>query len=151
MKRKFITYLFLGILLSAACACDDDDEEIRSVQGRWQGTLLEVKLEAFGVTVRSEKDDTFDAVIEFKSGGEVTIEDEGQSATGTWKQSGKTITITADFSIEGIDLSGDYTIKEISETKLELYTERNGKYEDPDSGVEIEGTIKATLYFNALP
>jgi hypothetical protein len=29
-----------------------------------------------------------------------------------------------------------------------LYFEKDGTYEDPDTGIDIEGTLKATLYFD---
>lgn len=152
MKKRINAWLLLGLLATGFSACDDDDEEVsRSVEGRWQGTRMEFTLEAFGVPVRSEDDDTFNAKLDFKENGSVTIEDEGQSATGTWIQNGNKLTLSVNYTIENISLSGDYTIEELSETKLTLYAERDETYEDPDTGLEIDGTLKATLYFTAIP
>ncbi len=153
MKSKLNAWLLLGLLITGFSACDDDDDETlsRTVEGRWQGTRLELTLEAFGVPVRNEDDDTFDAKLEFKANGSVTIEDEGQSATGTWVQNGNTLTLSVNYTIENISLSGDYTIEELTDTSLKLYAERDETYEDPDTGLEIDGKLKATLHFTAIP
>ena len=60
MKSKLNAWLLLGLLITGFSACDDDDDETlsRTVEGRWQGTRLELTLEAFGVPVRNEDDDT---------------------------------------------------------------------------------------------
>lgn len=152
MKSKINAWLLLGLLVTGFNACDDDDEEVtRSVEGRWQGTRLELNLEAFEVPVRNEDDDTFNAQMEFKANGSVTIEDEGQSATGTWVQNGNTLTLSVNYTIEDISISGDYTIEELTETNLRLYAKRDETYEDPDTGLEVDGTLKATLHFTAMP
>ena len=152
MKSKINAWLLLGLLVTGFSACDDDDEEVsRTVEGRWQGTRMEFTLEAFGIPVRNEDDDSFNAILEFKANGSVTIEDEGQSATGTWVQNGNTLTLSVNYTIENISLSGDYTIKELTDTNLSIYAERDETYKDPDTGLEVDGTLKATLYFTAKP
>lgn len=152
MKSRINAWLLLGLLVTGFSACDDDEEEVsRTVEGRWQGTRMEFTLEAFGIPVRNEDDDSFNAILEFKANGSVTIEDEGQSATGTWVQNGNTLTLSVNYTIENISLSGDYTIKELTDTKLAIYAERDETYEDPDTGLEVDGTLKATLYFTAIP
>jgi len=151
MKRKINAWLLLGLLVTGFSACDDDEEVSRTVEGRWQGTRLELTLEAFGVPVRSEDDDTFNALLEFKANGSVTIEEEGQSATGTWVQNGNTLTLSINYTIENVSISGDYTIEELTDTNLRLYAKRDETYEDPDTGLEVDGTLKATLHFIAKP
>lgn len=152
MKNKINAWLLLGLLVTGFSACDDDDEEVsRTVEGRWQGTRMELTLEAFGIPVRNEDDDSFNAILEFKANGSVTIEDEGQSATGTWIQNGNTLTLSVNYTIENISISGDYTIKELTDTNLTIYAERDETYEDPDTGLEVDGKLKATLYFVTMP
>ena len=47
-----------------------------------------------------------------------------------------------------IDMSGEYTIQEITGSRLKLYIEKETTIEDPDTGMEFEASIKATLYFD---
>ncbi|HET9434913.1 MAG TPA: hypothetical protein VFO37_14195 [Chitinophagaceae bacterium] len=145
MKVKFlIPVVFLALL--AGC---DDEEKIASVEGSWQGTKAEGEVLVFGVpTGFEEEDDTFNPMLEFKPGGVVTLTHDGVPAQGTWFQDGEKLTASLDFKTEFVDLSGDYTIQTLTDTKLVLYFEKEGTYKDPDTGIEIEGTLKATLYFD---
>ena len=67
---------------------------------------------------------------------------------GHWSQDGEKLTASLDFNTEFVDLNGEYTIQTLTDTKLVLYFEKDGTYEDPDTGIQIEGTLKATLYFD---
>jgi len=151
MKTKLLAYL-LGSTVIMMLSCHDDDKgDTRSVEGRWQGTLLEAKIVKLNVDLQTYKDDTFNAILEFKGNGSMTVEDEGTTVTGTWEQQGETLTLNTSFTIEDISLSGNYTVRERSDTKLTLYTEREETYKDPDTGIEVSATAEVTLYFVALP
>lgn len=128
--------------------CDDDDT-FAELAGNWQGTMAEAEVLAFGIPLPvSETDDSFDAQVEFKSDGTITLSDDGQSSTGTWEQNGDKLILSITFSTDFIDLSGTYAIKELSETKLRIFIEKDTPYTDPDSGIEVDATVKATLYFD---
>ena len=145
MKVKF---LFPVTLLALLAGCDDE-EKIASVQGSWQGTKAEGEVLVFGVPSGfEEEDNSFNPILEFKPGGVVTLTQNSVPAQGTWSQDGEKLTTSLDFNTEFVSLNGDYTIQTLTETKLVLYFEREGTYEDPDTGIEIEGTLKATLYFD---
>ena len=145
MKVKF---LFPVTLLALLAGCDDE-EKIASVQGSWQGTKAEGEVLVFGVPSGfEEEDNSFNPILEFKPGGVVTLTQNSVPAQGTWSQDGEKLTTSLDFNTEFVSLNGDYTIQTLTETKLVLYFEREGTYEDPDTGTEIEGTLKATLYFD---
>ena len=145
MKVKFLVpVVFLALL--AGC---DDDEKIASVEGSWQGTKAEGEVLVFGVPSGfEEEDDAFNPILEFKPGGVVTLTKDGVPTQGHWSQDGEKLTASLDFNTEFVDLSGDYTIQTLTDTKLVLYFEKDGTYEDPDTGIQIEGTLKATLYFD---
>jgi len=44
-------------------------------------------------------------------------------------------------------MSGNYTIKEITNNRLKIYIEKDTIIKDPDTGMELQASIKATLYF----
>lgn len=145
MNAKFL----LPVVLVGFLAGCDDEEKIASVEGTWQGTKAEGEVLAYGVpTGFEEEDDSFDPILEFKPGGVVTVTQKGVPAQGNWSQNGEKLTASLDFNTEFVDLSGDYTIQTLTETNLALYFEKDGTYKDPDTGIEIEGTLKAALYFD---
>lgn len=147
MNSKNIFSFLCIVCCSCLVACDDDDD-FAPLVGEWQGTKAEAEILAFGVPLPiNETDDNFDAQVEFKADGIVTLVDDGQSSTGTWEQNGDKLTLSITFNTDFIDISGTYTIRELSETKLRIFVEKDGTYTDPDSGIDIDGTVKATLYF----
>ncbi|WP_333820200.1 hypothetical protein [Ohtaekwangia sp.] len=152
MKLKIPAYLLLCVvLLTALTSCHDDDNKgARTVEGKWQGTLLEAKILVLSIPVQTRKDDTFNAILEFQGSGNLTVQDDGTTASGRWEQNGETVTITSDFTIENINFSGNYTVKERTDTKLTLYVEKEETYKDPDTGAQITGTVQATFYFVAI-
>lgn len=148
MKVRILISVLLSALLVAPLACDDD-EKMASVEGTWQGTKAEGEVLVFGVPSGfEEEDDTFNPVLEFKQGGVVTLTQGGAPSQGTWSQDGEKLITSLNFDTNFVDLSGTYTIQTLTETKLVLYYEKDGTYEDPDTGIEIEGTLKATLSFD---
>ena len=143
-----VKFLFPVVLFGFLAGCDDD-EKIASVEGSWQGTKAEGEVLVFGVPSGfEEQDDTFNPILEFKPGGVVTLTQDGVPTQGTWSQDGEKLTASLDFNTEFVDLSGDYTIQTLTDAQLVLYFEKDGTYKDPDTGIEIEGTLKATLYFD---
>lgn len=150
MKTKHFVYLLLSVIMMGTFACDDD-ENTTSVQGRWQATRAKADVVVLGGVGYPIDETDFDAVVEFKENNVLTITDDGQTVTGSWSQSGETLTITVEFTVENINLSGKYTIKEINSTSLEIYTEREEMYTIPNSSSQVQGTVKATLFFNKLP
>jgi hypothetical protein len=146
MKAKFLFSILLPVLV---IGCSDEEEKLASLEGSWQGTKAEGEVVIFGVPSGfEEEDETFDPAIEFKQDGSVKIIDNGAPAEGTWSQTGNTLTTSITFDTNFIDLSGRYTIQSLTDTKLVLYFEKDGTYADPDTGIEIEGTLKATLNFD---
>lgn len=148
MKVRILFSLIFSALLIAPFACDDE-EKMASVEGSWRGTKAEGEVLVFGVPSGfEEEDETFNPVLEFKEGGTVTLTQDGVPSSGTWSQDGETLTTSLNFNTNFVDLSGAYTIQTLTDTKLVLYYEKDGTYEDPDTGIEIEGMLKATLTFN---
>ena len=146
MKERFLSAV---LLLTLVMGCDDD-EKLASIEGTWQGTKAEGTVLIFGVPSGYEQtDDNFNPILEFKQGGVVTLTMQGGTPSqGTWSQDGEKLTTSLTFDTDFIDLSGAYTIQTLTEKKLVLYYEKDGTYEDPDTGIDIEGTLKATLYFD---
>ena len=149
-KTIRVAYLAAFLLVSAfITSCDDDDDNaFPSVQGKWAGdkTELIVKVEGVPTTI-NETDDSFAGKVEFQQNGTAVYSEDGDVIIGTWVQNNNKLTLTIP-STGDIDLSGVYTIQEITGSRLKLYIEKETTIEDPDTGLEFEATIKATLYFD---
>ena len=147
MKVRILFCALSSLFLFAPFACDDE-EKIASIEGKWKGDKAEGEVLVFGVPSGFEEaDEAFDPIIEFKQGGVATLTLDTVSYGGTWSQYGENLTTSLDFTTDFVDLSGTFTIQTVSETKLVLYFEKDGTYTDPDTGINIEGTLKATLSF----
>ena len=143
LMLSFCCLVSLGIVISCS-----NDKEFGSVAGKWQGTKAEAQIVAFGIPLPiSEADDDFNAEVEFKTDGTVSLADDGQTSSGTWEQDGNKLILSITFSTDFIDLSGTYTIKELTASTLQIYIEKDESYTDPDTGTTVDGTIKATLSF----
>ena len=145
-----VTYLAAFLLASAfITSCDDDDDNaFPSVQGKWAGDKTELVVKVEGVpTPINETDDDFAGEVEFKDNGVAVYSEDGDVINGTWSQNGNKLTLTIPTSDE-IDMSGVYTIQEISGSRLKLYIEKETTIPDPDTGLEFEALIKATMYFD---
>jgi len=145
-----LTY-FVAFLLASAfiTSCDDDDDNVfPSVSGKWSGdkTVLVINVEGVPTPI-NETDDSFAGEVEFKENGVAVYSEDGEVINGTWSQNKDKLTLTIPGSDE-IDLSGVYTIQEISGSKLKLYIEKETIFQDPDTGLEFDASIKATLYFD---
>jgi hypothetical protein len=148
MKVRILFSIIFSALLAAPFACDDE-EKMASIEGTWQGTKAEGEVLVYGVPSGfEEEDDAFQPTLEFKQGGIVTLTQGGVPTTGTWSQDGEKLTTSLNFDTNFIDLSGTFTIQTLTDKNLVLYYEKDGTYQDPDTAIEIEGTLKATLSFN---
>jgi len=144
VRILFCSLFSLTLLIPFAC----DEEKLASVEGTWIGTKAEGEVLVFGVPSGFEEvDDKFSPVIEFKPGGIVTLTQNGFPNVGTWSQQGETLNTNVGFNTDFVQLSGMYTIQSLTENKLVLYYEKDGTYTDPDTGIRIEGTLKASLAF----
>ena len=147
MKVRILFCALSSLFLMTPFACDDE-EKMASVDGKWKGAKAEGEVLVFGVPSGFEEaDDAFDTIIEFKQGGIANLTQDGVSYAGTWSQYGENLATNMNFTTDFVDLSGTFTIQTVSETKLVLYFEKDGTYKDPDTGINIEGTLKATLSF----
>jgi hypothetical protein len=147
MTVKIIFCILFSAILVAPFGCDED-EKMASIEGTWEGKKAEGEVLVFGVPSGFEEEDvTFNPVLEFKQGGVVVLTDSGTPTQGTWSQEGEKLLTSLNFDTNFVDLSGSYTIQTLTETSLVLYYEKDGTYDDPDTGIAIEGTLKATLHF----
>ena len=149
MKIKILISVLFSILFIVGPLGCDDNEKMATIEGSWQGTKAEGKVLLFGVpTGFEEEDNNFNPTVEFKQDGIVTLTQDGIPSQGTWSQDGGNLTTSLTFDTDFLDISGAYTIQTLTETGLVLHYEKEGTFEDPDTGIEIEGTLKATLYFS---
>jgi len=147
------TTTLVAILLTAsffsACDDDDDDKGIGSVAGSWAGDKTELTITVEGIPAPiNETDDSFAGEVEFKQNGTAVYTEDGEIITGTWQQNNDKLILSIPDDSEEIDMSGTYTIKELSASRLKLFIEKEGSFEDPDTGYIFDATVKATLYFN---
>jgi hypothetical protein len=147
MKVRVLFSVILSALLIAPFACDDE-VKTASIEGEWKGTRAEGEVLVYGVPSGFEEvDDTFSPNLVFQPNGRVTLTNNGMSASGKWSQDGGTLTTPLNFKTNFVDVSGSYAIHTLTESRLALYYEKDGIYVDPDTGIQIEGTLKATLFF----
>jgi hypothetical protein len=149
MKVKILFTVLCSIMLLASPLGCDDQEKIATLEGLWQGTKAEGKVLLFEVPTGFEEEDvSFHPTVEFKQGGIAILLQNGTPSQGTWYQDAEHLTTSLNFDTNFVDPSGAYTIKTLTETALILYYEEEGSFKDPDTGIAIEGTLKATLSFN---
>jgi hypothetical protein len=141
----------VAILFTASffTACDDDDDNgIGSVAGAWVGDKTELNIKVEGIpTPINEVDDSFAGEVDFQSDGTALYSEDGEEIEGTWVQNNNRLILTIPTADE-FDMSGTYTIQELNPSRLKLYIEKETSFEDPDTGMVFEATVKATLYFN---
>lgn len=148
MKRVSINSYILGIVLVLSIACNDKDEPLASITGQWQGDKAEfnVKPSGFPVGIPYTMDD-FAAVLDFKTDGTVVITNGGLSSTGTYQLTGNKLILNTSFIVNDINLDGTYTIKALTKSTLKAFIEKEETVKDPNTGSDVSGTVKATLYF----
>lgn len=144
-----IRYFFLLLVLAVSFAsCDNDDEAEVSIVGTWQGDEADllVKPSGFPLAIPYTIDD-FDAVIEFKSDGTISITDDNQTVTGTYQRDGDNLTLSTGFTVEDISLAGTYEIVKLTASALEIEIEKDATVKNPNDGTDISGNVNATLVF----
>lgn len=158
-KSQFPIRLSKAVLVCAtaaalcfACKGDDDDVEPANVIGHWRGTQATIQVLLDGTALPYEEtDDDFEPVIEFKSNGTFTLEQDGDTRNGNYSISGNSLTMAGlALKTSFIDLSGTYTVQEASQTALVLFIEKEDTGTNPDSGVNVTGKVRATLRFTKI-
>jgi len=150
MRNKLIYSLAFVSALFTIASCNDDDEKPASLLGGWKGDKTEASVTVDGFPAPLvQNDENFDGQAEFKSDGTIIFKEDGKITEGTWSQNGKTLILSLDDDIADEDnVSGTYTIKELTSTRLKLYIEKDAILTDDDSGLDFLGHVKATLYFD---
>lgn len=139
--------LMLSVTLLSSCK---DDEVTASIVGKWQGDKSEVTALATIIPVYSNTDENFDDIVEFKADGTGTATVDGNDTSGSWEwvEVNKKLRVSIDFKTTLLEPTEVYTLKELTATKLTLFLEKDGTYQDPETGNSFSGTVRATLYFN---
>lgn len=149
MKTRKINLIILCMVVILSCR--EEDKKFVSIVGKWKGTLAEVQIKPFGLpTPFSKTDESFAAEIEFRSDGKLILMENGQLTEGTYQVIEEKLITDIDFNTRIMDLSGTYTIEELTGTKLVFYLKKNDTLTDPDSGLSVSGNIKGTLHFQRL-
>lgn len=149
MRNRFIYSLALVGALFSFTACNDDDEKpAASLIGTWKGDKVEatVKIQGFPTPI-TDNDDDFSGVAEFKPNGIVIFREDGKNTEGSWAQNGDKLILSVE-GLEEDDVSGTYTIKELNNSRLRIYIEKEATFYDEETELELLAEIKATLYFN---
>lgn len=152
LKAATRMFFFAAILISASfvVSCDDDDDDhgIGTVAGKWVGTKSEISLTVDGIPPINETDEDFSGEVDFQQDGTAVYKEDGEIVEGTWAQNNNKLILAIENGSVNEDISGTYIIQELSQTKLRIYIEKEQTFEDDDSGLEVEGLLKATLHFN---
>lgn len=149
MRKSFLYSLAFVSALFTITSCNDDDDKPASLLGSWQGDKTEASITVDGFPEPfTETDEDFAGQAEFKSNGTVIFKEDGEVVEGTWAQNGSNLLLQVDGLSEDEDISGTYTIKELTQSRLKIYIEKEAYFYDEESGIEFEGLVKATLYFN---
>ena len=139
--------ILVMILLLTRCQ-EEEPALSASLQGKWTGTLAEVQVKPFGLPIPIKKDvPSFATEIEFKEGGRLLVWDNSQAIEGTYEQTGDELKIETDYTIEDIELAGEYTIETLTETSLVIFLRRKDQNIDVEGAPAIDGHIKITLHF----
>jgi hypothetical protein len=145
---KIRNCVFLGILLiilSTSC----DDEKMSSIVGKWNVNKAEYNCRPFRYPGSiNQVEDDLDTAFEFQSDGTLILTRSGKLSNGTYSLKDKDLITSVPFTTHVIGLSGKYSIQELTETKLVLFVERDDTFQDPDTGVNLRGTVRATIIFD---
>ena len=149
MKVKILFFFLVSLLIIVGPLACDDHESVATLEGIWHGSMAQGDVLLFGVpTGFEEEDKNFHPTLEFREKGVVILTQGGIKRHGNWAQNGEILVTSLNFETDFVDLSGTYTIQTLTVSQLVLYYEKEGTFEDPDTGIEITGTLKATLSFN---
>lgn len=142
-----IFLVMLWVLLTSSC----DDEKMSSIVGKWNVNKAEFNLRPFRYpgSVNQTEDD-LDTAFEFKTDGTLVLTRSGKLTSGKYELKDKELITDVKFNTTVMGLPGKYTIKELTDTKLVLLVERDDTFQDPDTGVNLRGTVRATFHFDRL-
>ncbi len=152
MKRLFTSVLWATGLLLVVFACKDDDEPVvaNRIIGQWQGDRAEAKVTYSVVTLHERVEEAFDALLEFREDGTVSVTRGTTTTDGTYDLNGNTLTTNVDFQYEGVDIqSMTFTVGELTETRLVLDLDQDQEVDVPDFGM-VKTTIKGKFEFDRL-
>ena len=146
--RSMFSILGLFAVFSFS-ACNKDDE-MESIIGVWQSTSADIEITADELPVPYKfTDENFDATVEFKEDGVVSVDSDGQLNSGTYEIQGSTLVTTANVSTNFTDLTGTFAIKKLTKTILVLYISHDDELDIPGQGL-VDGTMKATIHFERV-
>ena len=147
MRNRMIYSLAFVSALFTIASCNDDDEK-PAILGTWRGDKIEAtaKVEGIPDPINADQDD-FTGQAEFKSDGTVIFREDGEITEGTWAQNGDKLILSVD-ELGDDDMTGTYIIKELNNSRLKIYIEKETIIHDDDSGMDYVAKVKATLYFN---
>jgi len=149
-KLVFTLVASAGVaILAGLSGCEDEPQA--PLVGSWQGQTAEAEIEAFGFVVWEETYDPFEVDVTFNEDGSATVNNNGTEAEGTWERHGDKLITTVDLGNAELGEINEMTIKELTETKLVLTIKKDTTFQDPDSGLEVDGTIKGVARFNRVP
>ena len=146
------TKILLVLLSFVIVSCNEEEDNSPSIVGKWRGTLAEITVQPFGLPTPISRDiEDFSAEIEFQSDGKVTLVQNGQPVEGTYQLAGKTLTTDVPFATGLSDMTGTFTVEQLTETALVVFIEReNETFTDPQSGITVTGDVQSRLHFERL-
>ena len=141
----------LFFLFFLALSCKEENKDLAAIEGKWQGTRVEVQVKPFGLPIPfSEDDESFATLIEFKADGTMTVHAD-QPTDGTYNVIEDKLIIDIDLVIEDRELAGTYTLETVNESTLVFYIKQeNQTLADPNGGPTLKGDIKLTLHFRKV-
>jgi uncharacterized protein (TIGR03066 family) len=145
---RALAMVLVSSMVLISCGSDDADDDFAPIVGIWQGTAIEYEFKPDGAGGLGYSDtEDFDAVVEFKEDGTVIYSNDGDESNGTYKIMGNKLTTTVEFASDLPFTAQSFTIKKLSDSKLELYFEDEGEFDIPDFGT-VQGELQATAFFN---
>lgn len=153
MSKHLLSILVIGCVIGFS-ACSDDDEN-KTVTGKWQGTEMESQAFITGVPIPvvDETDEEFNTELQFNEDATILIDDADDDfhQEGTWEYAdgNKKIKVTGAFPDNEIfDPTETFEIKELTSSRLVLYLEKNVDVEY--EGNPVNATAKLTLKFDRV-
>lgn len=141
-------FLLFGILIFS---CKEESVISSGIDGKWQGTLAEVRFKPLGLPVPVNRDvPSFDTRIDFNKDGTMVVWDGADPKNGTYDLRGNDLVINIDYSIEDISLAGTYRVETLTDTQLVINITRDHTVSDPDGGPSVSGEVKVTLHFDRI-
>lgn len=137
------------LLVSVVLSCDDEAEISASIEGKWQGREIELRVKPLGLPLPIKDKAPFDKVIIFQEDATVIIIDDSP-VSGSYTLNGDKLDIEIDYSVEDFNLTGTYTLEKLTEQSLVFYREKKDTIVDPDNAPAVKGDIRVSLHFQRL-